>query len=314
VYLTGPTAAGRAAAREIFLQNPGIYSANAIYNGGFSDYNALQIELRRQFRNGLFAQVNYTFADTNTNSDGTAQNRFEAFLDNNRRGLSEGRSEFHVTHVLNANAIYELPFGAGRRWLNGGGVTDAIFGGWRIGTILSLQSGSPLSIYSGRGTFNRAGRSSCATLASCNTAVSTLPVDEIKDLLGIHKAADGTIYWIDPKVINPATGRAVGPDSLDNMTPGFPGQVFFNPGAGEVGTLPVMAFDGPKVFNMDLALSKRFRITDRYNIEFKAEAFNLTNSVSFFIADMDINSSTFGQIDEVAVGSRVMQFSLRFDF
>jgi hypothetical protein len=115
-------------------------------------------------------------------------------------------------------------------------------------------------------------------------------------------------------VINPATGRAVGPDSLDNMTPGFPGQVFFNPGAGEVGTLPVMAFDGPKVFNMDLALSKRFRITDRYNIEFKAEAFNLTNSVSFFIADMDINSSTFGQIDEVAVGSRVMQFSLRFDF
>jgi hypothetical protein len=258
--------------------------------------------------------VNYTFSDTNTNSDGTAQNRLEAFLDNNRREISEGRSEFHVTHVLNANAIYELPFGAGRRWLNSGGVTNVIFGGWQIGTILSLQSGSPLTIYSGRGTFNRAGRSNCGTLASCNTAVSTLSVDQIKDLLGIHKTADGTIYWIDPKVIDPSTGRGVGPDALDNTAPGFPGQVFFNPGAGQVGSLPVMAFDGPKVFNMDLALSKRTRIGSRYNLEFKAEAFNLTNSVSFFIADMDINSATFGQIEDTAVGSRVMQFSVRFDF
>jgi hypothetical protein len=49
-----------------------------------------------------------------------------------------------------------------------------------------------------------------------------------------------------------------------------------------VGNLPVMAFDGPKVFRMDLALSKRTRILDRYALELKGEAFNLTNSVSFY--------------------------------
>jgi len=313
LYMTGLNAAGRANARSTFLQNPGIYSVDVIDNGGFNDYNALQLELRRQFRNGFFAQVNYTLANTKTNSQGTGQNRFESFLDNNRPELSEARSIFHNTHVMNANLIYELPFGAGRRWINGGGLSNVLLGGWQLGAIVNLQSGSPVSIFSGRGTFNRAGRSGCATLAGCNTAISTLTVDQIRELIGVYKQPDGTIYWIDPKVINPATGRAVGPDTL-NHEPGFDGQVFFNPKAGEVGNLPPMAFDAPRIFNMDLALSKRTRIGNRYNLELKAEAFNLTNSVSFANGDENINSTTFGQITGVAVGSRVMQLSVRFDF
>ena len=72
--------------------------------------------------------------------------------------------------------------------------------------------------------------------------------------------------------------------------------MFFNPAAGDVGNLPVMAFDGPPQFRMDLALSKRFRFADRYSFEFKAEAFNLTNTPSFFRGDMNINSTTFGRI------------------
>ena len=313
LYLS--TAATGAAARSMFLQNPGIYSSNAIINGGFSDYNALQLELRRQFRNGFFAQVNYTFADTKTDSTGTGQNRFEAFMDNNRRDLGVGRSNFHVTHVMNANAIYELPFGRDHRWLSQGGWTDVLVGGWQISSIVALQSGSPITIYSGRGTFNRAGRSNCGTIGICNTAVTTLSVADIQKLIGIHKRADGAIFWIDPSVIDPATGRGVGPDNIDNSA-GFAGQIFFNPVAGEVGNLPVMAFDGPRVFRMDFALSKRTRIASRYNLEIKGEAFNLTNSISFWQGDRDINSTSFGRItsSDVAVGSRVIQLSARFDF
>ena len=85
------------------MQNPAIYSANAILNGGFSDYNALQLDLRRQYRNGFFGAVNYTFSNTKTDSTGTAQNRFEAFMDNKRPGLDTGRAVFHVTHVINLN-------------------------------------------------------------------------------------------------------------------------------------------------------------------------------------------------------------------
>jgi hypothetical protein len=90
--------------------------------------------------------------------------------------------------------------------------------------------------------------------------------------------------------------------------------VFFNPAAGDVGNLPILAFDGPSQFRVDLALSKRVRLTDRHRIEVKGEPFNLTNTPSFFRGDMDINSTTFARITSVNVNSRVVQLSVRVDF
>jgi Carboxypeptidase regulatory-like domain/TonB dependent receptor len=303
-----------------FMQNPGIYASQGLANGGFSDFNSLQLELRRRFRNGFFGQLAYTFSDTNTDSAGTAQNRFEAYMDNARPELNTGRSVFHVTHAVGANAIYELPFGIDRKWLNSNGFVDAFVGGWQVAGIFAWSSGSPISIVSARGTFNRAtGRSDCGggpnygNPISCNTAFSTMSAEEIKGLLGIHKQADGKIFWIDPKVVDPVSGRAVGADNLTNAA-GFDGQVFFNPTAGQVGNLPILAVDGPAQFRIDFALSKRIRITDRQRFELKGEAFNLTNTPSFFRGDMDINSTTFGRLTEVNLGSRVVQLSIRYEF
>lgn len=305
-----------AGALATFMPNPGIYAAQAIGNGGFSDYHALQLQLTRQYRNGLFGDVNYTLSKTRTDSAGTAQNRFEAFMDNLRPELSTGRSFFHQTHVINGGAIAELPFGAGKRWLNADGLSDAIVGGWQAAASLTWQSGSPLSVYSGRGTFNRAGRSSCSTAVSftaCNTAVTSMSADEIKKLMGIFKTEDGRIYWIDPKVIDPATGRAVGADNQANSA-GFAGQVFFNPVAGQVGNLGVLTFDGPPQFRLDAALSKRISLGGRLRFELKGEAFNLLNTPSFFLGDIDINSTTFGRLTSVNIGSRIVQLSGRLDF
>ena len=233
-------------------------------------------------------------------------------MDSSRPELNTGRAQFHVSHINSSNAIIELPIGEGRKWMNRGGFLNQVFGGWQLASIVAWQSGSPISFFSGRGTFNRPGRSNCADPIGCNTAFSTLSSDEIKKLLGIYKV-ENRIYWIDPKVIDSVTGRAVGADNRTNA-PGFAGQVFFNPVAGEVGNLPVLAFDGPSQFRIDLALSKRFRFFDRYAFEVKGEAFNLTNTPSFFRGDIDINSTTFGRLTSVNVGSRVIQLSARFDF
>ena len=70
-------------------------------------------------------------------------------------------------------------------------------------------------------------------------------------LLGVREA-NGNIYWIDPQVIDPNTGRAVGPDTLTNAR-GFDGQVFFNPMAGEVGNLEILSLTGPSQFLLDVA-------------------------------------------------------------
>src|SRR6185295_19405232 len=110
LYVTSAGPGVGAQARQAFLPNPGIYVADLIHNGGFSNYNSLQLDLRRRLQAGIIGQVNYTFANTRTNSMGTSEVRFEPFLDNARPELNEGRSEYHVTHAMNANVIAELPF------------------------------------------------------------------------------------------------------------------------------------------------------------------------------------------------------------
>jgi hypothetical protein len=306
VYTTGAGAAIGAQARQAFFRNPGIYAADLIYNGGFSDYHAMQLELRRRLQGGLFGQINYTLANTRSNSAGTTQERFEPFLDNARPELNEGRSQFHVTHVINANAIAELPFGRGKHWLNQGGLWDALAGGWQASTVVHWQSGSPISLLAQRGTFNRAGRS------SNQTARTSLSAREIKNLLGVRDV-NGDLYWIDPKVIDPTTGRAVGSDNLANAA-GFSGQVFFNPMAGEVGNLEILAVDGPSQFLVDLSLSKRVRLWRETTLQVRADIFNLLDTVNFFVGDYDINSSTFGRITDTNTSPRIAQFSLKLGF
>ena len=307
-YLTSTATA--AAARAAFYPNPGVYAADAVTNDGSTDYHALQIETRRRFKNGIFWQANYTFSKALSNTPGTAQSRFEPFIDNARQGLERTRTEFHVTHVLNANAIWELPVGEGHRWLDRGGWLNAVAGGWQLSGIAHIQSGVPFSILAARGTFNRTGRS------GGNPAVTSLSREQLQSLIGIFKQPDGKVYFIDPKVIDPATGRGVGTDTLDNSAT-FAGQVFFNPAAGQIGTLQRLSLDSPSIFQLDMSLSKRQRIGSRYSAEFKIEAFNLTNTPIFDYVDTDINSTTFGrvlQLEPNATGSRVLQLALKFNF
>ena len=232
--------------------------------------------------------------------------RFEPFLDNARPELNVGRSPFHVTHAINANVITELPFGAGKRWLDRGGLWDKLAGGWQASAIVHWQSGAPISLLARRGTFNRIARS------GVQTARSTLSAHDIRKLLGVREV-DGRLYWIDPSVIDPNTGRAVGPDTLTNA-PGFDGQVFFNPMAGEVGTLKVLGFDGPSQFVMDLAIAKRIRVRDRLALQLRADVFNVFNTVNFFVGDYDINSPSFGRIVATSTYPRFVQLVVKLEF
>ena len=292
------------AARATFLQNPSIYASEYVSNTSFQDYDALQVELRRQFRHGIFGQINYTYSETRSDSIGAgSQNRIEPFLDNNRPELDAGYSLYHNAHVINANAVAELPFGVGKPFLKGGGWTDALFGGWQLATIVKWQSGAPLSINSGRGTFNRTGRS------GRQTAVTELSAEQVKALFGVREA-NGNIYFIDPSVIG-SDGRLVAPDTLTNA--GFSGQAFFNPGAGEVGSLEVNLFEGPSQFVTDFTVQKRVRFGGRYGVIARADIFNVFDTVNWNFGDIDINSTTAGRITGTG-GARLMQFSVKFEF
>jgi hypothetical protein len=300
-YISNRIAGSNAA----FLPNPGIYAAEFVTNGSFQNYNALQLELRRQFRQGIAGQINYTWSETRADALGTtSQNRIEPYLDNARPELDEGRSLYNTSHVINSSVIVELPFGHGKRWLNGGRALDALVGGWQTAAIVKWQTGSPISVLSTRGTFNRVGRS------ARQTATTSLSADQIKNLFGVRDV-NGTMYFIDPKVID-TSGRAVGADTLAGT--GFNGEVFFNPGAGDVGSMQILAFDGPSQFVTDLSISKRFRIVNRYGVSFRADIFNLFNTVNFFTGDLDVNSVSFGKLTQTNTGARLVQFSGKIDF
>ena len=296
-------ATGAAAA---FFPNPGIGQTGLLTDDVFTNYHALQTELRRRFRGGIFGQVNYTFSKVLSNSTGTANSGFEPLLDNNRPELENRRADFDRTHVVNANIVYELPFGPGKRFLGGSSALTKLVEGWTFSTILHWQSGAPFSILSARGSFNRGGRS------ATNPANSQLTREQIAALLGVRKLADGRVFYIDPAVVD-ATGLGVGNDTLNN-TPTFSGQVFFNPVAGTLGSLQRLQFDAPAQFGFDTSVIKRTTIKESLNVEFRAEFFNFLNTPNFSIGDTNINSAQFGRITSTSQGSRVIQLALRVNF
>lgn len=286
-----------------FVANPNTFVADVLGNYSESNYHGLQVELRKRFESGLTFQANYSFSKNLSNSPGTnTQVIFEPFLDINQQSVEYNRSQLDVPHIFKANAIYELPFGPGKRFNPGNPILKKLAGGWAVTSIVVWQTGSPFSITSGRGTLNRGGRS------ANNTANTSLTNDQIKDLLGVQ-FTDRGVYFIDPSVI----GRDGRGTAADGQSP-FGSQVFFNPGAGTIGSLARLPFNGPQFFNWDFSVMKRTSITERINTEFRAEFFNVANHPIFGFADQNINATTFGQVGFQLNSPRVVQLALKITF
>lgn len=290
-----------------FLRNPNILLAGLLDNTGRYNYNALQVEVRRRFSDGFSFQANYTFQKTLINFPGVDQRRFEFELDAERPELEYARAQTDAAHVFNFNGIYELPFGKGKRFLSGAnGFLNQLVGGWQLNGIVQIASGAPFGIFDPRGTIN-------GITETRNPAKSPLSKEEIKKLVGIFRTESGRIYFIDPKVIDPLTGRAA---NGYGSTP-FAGQVFFNVEPGEVGNVERFFLNGPTYFNIDASLFKNFRVTETSRLQIRAEAFNLLNRTNFAITGgqqlQSINSANFGRVT-AAFSPRILQFAARFEF
>jgi len=124
------------------------YATFAAYSTlGSSWYNAFQFSLRKRFQRGLSFDINYTYSHSlDTASGNEASGGITGVNIQNplRLDANRGSSDFDVRHLVNANYIYELPFGKGKKFLNGSGkAMDAIFGGWTLTGIVRLNSGLP---------------------------------------------------------------------------------------------------------------------------------------------------------------------------
>ncbi len=159
---------------------------------------------------------------------------------------------------------------------------DYVIGGWQIAGNLLWSSGRPFSVFSGSYTFS-------------NVVQSTADCNGCDRHLGRLVQENGTNYWFS------AEQRAQ----------------FSVPAVGSNGNTGRNFFISPRFFQTDVSLSKKFRVTERFNFDLRLDAKNVTNNPSFDIPVYVLPpiSTTFGRIrDSVTSNSRRMQVSLKLNF
>lgn len=264
-----------------------------IDSNDISRYNGLEFIVKRRFNSGVSFQFGYTLSKSKDSRSfdpaftvvgtGSSQSAGSSPFDINDRRLNYAYSDFDRRHVFQGTYVYELPFGRGRMFGSDmPAILDYIIGGWQLAGNVLWTSGSPFTVYSGRSTFSNVVNST----ADCNGCTRNIG-QLIQEL--------GTNYWF----------------SSDTRA------LFSVPAAGTVGNTGRNFFVKPNYFQTDLAVSKKFRITERFNFDIRLDIKNLLNNPSFDNPNANLTSTTapFGRIrDSVISGSRKMQISGKLNF
>jgi hypothetical protein len=277
-----------------FYKYPQYTSAmNVIDSNDFSTYHSLEIQVQRRMSNGIAYQIGYTLAKSlDTRSfdptltvvgTGNASTAGSTPLDINNRKLNYAPSDFDRRHSLQANAVWELPFGKGKKWLAGApGFVDKIVGGWELAGFMRTTSGRPFTVWAGAYTYSSVNQAT-ANCNGCSRGDGTPFLD----------SASGLIWYFNKDQ------RAK----------------FSTPTAGSFGNTGRNFFLGPHYWVVNSSLLKRIDVTERVKMELRGEATNLTNSVMFGNPTTDITSSTFGRIrDTTTSGSRKVQVGAKIHF
>jgi hypothetical protein len=275
-----------------------IYSYDA---GANAIYNAAQTEIRHRFRSGLSFNSAWTWAK-HISDNGTAPSGWGNELGNGRvtdslnRRSSRGNVAPTRRHRWITNAIYELPFGKGRRYMTSAHpLLQGLAGGWRISSILLLQTGPYLTaVFTGG---DPSGTNAPARGAQRPDAIRSGNIP--------NPTADR--WWDREAFVCP--GRL--PGSPDQFNCNVPPIGRF--GNGGVGTLV-----GPGTINLSMGIGKQFPIRERATLKFEASFTNLPNHPNLANPGNNITSIAFGRTTSArgadSGGNRVGQMALRLEF
>ncbi|MEQ1603297.1 MAG: TonB-dependent receptor [Pyrinomonadaceae bacterium] len=293
---------------NFFVANPNAAFANILTNDSRSNYNAMQIEVRKRFANGLQFQADYTWSKSMVEGDAQGNNQSDLAqpLTLRNPALDYRRSSQDQTQRFIANGLYELPFGKGRPWLNSAnGVVDRIVGGWTMGVIAAWSTGAPFFIQSGRTTFN-------SSTAGIGADLVGITFDEFKKNIGIYRTAGG-ILFINPSLLD-ITYVTSGANAGQIATSSLKAGLMRAPAPGTFGNFPVNSLSGPSFFNVDLSVTKRIPITETVRMEFKLTAINATNHPNFSFGTQSFDASNFGRITSQANLNRRINFIAQVRF
>jgi len=262
------------------------------------DYNSLQAVARRRFSAGLEFLAAYTFGktltdnlgyygSTNTSGEGAYwQNAYD-------RRSNRGPAFFDTTHNFTIGGLWQLPYGHGQKFGSSAHpVVDAIFGGWSANYSLADHTGFPLTV---RAT-DRTGQAVRGNVRAnrygpLQTGVTPVTVDNFFGL-----PADRTTLFCAAGVNNGSCA-------------------YGQPSDGSFGNSGIGTERGPSFFNLDFSIGKKFNVTERQYLDFRAEFFNALNHASWVPPSLNINSpATFGAITGQVQNPRNIQFGLKYYF
>ncbi len=285
--------------QNFFVTNPQFANVYLVGNNANSTYHALQVEFQKRFSRGWVYQGNYTWSKAlGENELGSTQYYDNNYRNPQNRSFDKRIMTFNRTHVFKSNGIYELPFGKGRMMMsNANRWVDGALGGWKLSAILTWTSGVPFTVTAPVSTFNQ------FTTGQTPDVTGSLP----KSTGALQFDGRGACYFCgfkqiaDPNVALLAPSVAARSTLFAQMAPG--GVLLQNPVPGTLGNLAQTFFTSPNFFDVDMALTKQFRITERFNFEIRMDWLNATNHPDFATATIDtsIDSGTFGRF--TAAGS-----------
>jgi len=255
-------------------------------NDNNSSYQGLVASVQRSFSRGLLLSVNYTWShEIDDGSMGSGDGDSLTPQNVACRPCERASGVWDARHAANANAVYQLPFGAGKPFVNEPGVWRTILGGMELNTIVAAHTGFPINV-----TVDR--KSTDVPDGNTNNQRPNL-------VPGVPITPPGgstPFQWLNPAAFAP-------------------------PAPGTFGDAPRNVGRGPSLWQIDLGISKSVSLSERLRLQFRAESFNIFNHPAYGAPLADISSSAFGQIlstvntGPVGTGTpRQFQFMLRLAF
>src|SRR3954453_20927746 len=263
---------------------------------GNNFYNALNLRAEKKLSNGFNILANYTWSK-NLESNGSGGNTSFSQsggttnpLDSWNLRKEKSYAPLDVPHVFVASAGYELPFGSGKPFLSQNRIAGAILGGWQLNGIVTLQSGLPTDVRT-------------SLIPATNQLFATFNVPNAVQGVSMYLPNAGPNGYLNPAAFSQPT-----PILNVNGTP-----------LTQFGNLARRAARGPATRNLDFSVFRNFAFKERYNLQFRAEAFNLTNTPAFFLPSanspaLTIGNPSFGNLNSSGATGRQLQFGLKLYF
>jgi hypothetical protein len=251
-----------------------------------SNYDSLQISVHKRYSYGLTFDANYAWSHMLDDQDSAGWGSTagaQVWQIGNNPSANYGNSNFDIPQAVKGTAVYELPFGIGKHYMNQNAFVDAVLGGWRVAGTFIYQSGTPFTVLDN----------------------------------GVNDYSQAGNVFANPTGGSAKSGTCTNGQPVRTLSCWFNNAAFETPaeqGNGAFGVGGRNTLFGPKLSDLNLSLAKTWHYKERIGLTLRGDFVNALNHPSFTLPNNDVSSSGVSTITGVSNGPRTIQLGARLAF